>query len=345
MKVFLSFASPDRIVAESIQLALLGAGHEVFFDEASLPAGSDFNSRIRTAIAQCDVYIFLISPNSAGAGRYVHTELKFVKAKWPKPWGHVLPVMITSTDYDKINPYLAAVTILEPRGNVAAEVAAAMANMTADVDADPVVQPGATDFVDEESGPKTIEYYCYISAAKVDQLLGDFEQDSNSPAAHVGYSNSGSDNRATPTISYGRPDVFQRDAQRKRKYALRLDRLLRTVAPSVRLFRWEQKSDAHSLYRCSQQFRVVDVDEHNLMAKIVAEQDASSLVLHCSLSNFSHTTIYKGKPCFQSTNYGFFRDRNPMFFDTVFLLTSVDEQIFFGSPLYLKLPIKSDISL
>ena len=36
MKIFLSFASPDRSVAEEIQLALLGAGHDVFFDEASL---------------------------------------------------------------------------------------------------------------------------------------------------------------------------------------------------------------------------------------------------------------------------------------------------------------------
>lgn len=129
LKVFLSFASPDRSIAEKIQLALLGAGYEVFFDEASLPAGSDYNSQIREAIDECGVYIYLISPDSVGDGRYAHTELKLVKAKWPKPWGYVLPVMIHPTDYDRIDPYLAAVTLLEPRGNVAAEVAAAIVTM------------------------------------------------------------------------------------------------------------------------------------------------------------------------------------------------------------------------
>ena len=129
MKAFISFASPDRPIAEEIQLALLGAEHEVFFDAASLPAGSDYNSRIREALAECDVFIYLLSPDSVGDGRYAHTELKLVKAKWPKPWGFVLPVRIRPVEYDKIDPYLAAVTILEPRGNIAAEVAAAIGDL------------------------------------------------------------------------------------------------------------------------------------------------------------------------------------------------------------------------
>ena len=46
------------------------------------------------------------------------------KAKWPKPWGFVLPVVIQPTEYNLIDPYLASVTVLEARGDVAAEVAA-----------------------------------------------------------------------------------------------------------------------------------------------------------------------------------------------------------------------------
>ena len=86
MKIFLSFASQDRSIAEEIQLALLGAGHEVFFDQANLSPGSDYNSRIRESIEQSDVFVFLVSPNSVGEGRYAHTELKLAKAKWKKPW-------------------------------------------------------------------------------------------------------------------------------------------------------------------------------------------------------------------------------------------------------------------
>ena len=129
MKVFLSFASPDRATAERIQLALAGAGHEVFFDEASLAPGSDYNSRIRDSIKESQLFVFLISPSSVGGGRYAHTELKLAKIKWPKPWGYILPVVIRPTEYGAIDPYLASVTLLEPRGDVAAEVAAAIERM------------------------------------------------------------------------------------------------------------------------------------------------------------------------------------------------------------------------
>jgi TIR domain-containing protein len=129
LKIFLSFASPDREIAEKIQLALLGAGHVVFFDEASLAPGSDYNSRIRESIKECQLFIFLISPSSVGGGRYVHTELKLAKVKWPAPWGFVLPVMIQPTDYSLIDPYLTSATILEPSGDIAAEVAAAVESM------------------------------------------------------------------------------------------------------------------------------------------------------------------------------------------------------------------------
>lgn len=134
MKIFLSYASPDRPVAEAIQLTLLGAGNEVFFDEASLPPGSDYNSRIREAINKSDVFIFLISPNSVTHGRYVQAELKFAKTKWPKPWGVVLPVLIAPTEYKLIDPYLAAVTILEPRGSAPAEIAAAVLTLRTSAD-------------------------------------------------------------------------------------------------------------------------------------------------------------------------------------------------------------------
>lgn len=164
MKVFLSFASPDRSTAEQIQLAILGAGHEVFFDQASLPAGSDYNSRIREYIEQSDVFVYLLSPNSVGGGRYSHSELKFAKAKWEKPWGAVLPVMIHPTEYELIDPYLAAVTILEPRGNVAAEVAAAISEM-----------PGqgsvkAKSPIAAEPQPSRMKYFVYISPTKIEML-------------------------------------------------------------------------------------------------------------------------------------------------------------------------------
>ena len=64
MKIFLSYASEDRPQAEEIQLALAGAGHEVFFDRESLPAGGDYHTRIKASVDAADLFVFLISPDS-----------------------------------------------------------------------------------------------------------------------------------------------------------------------------------------------------------------------------------------------------------------------------------------
>jgi hypothetical protein len=129
MKLFVSFASEDRETAERIALAL-GASHEVFFDRATLPAGGDYNAHIRNYIAGTDVLIFLISPESVRSGSYALSELEFAKDRWSHPLGHVLPVMVRRTDMNDVPNYLKAVTVLEPVGNAAAEVAAAVEKMS-----------------------------------------------------------------------------------------------------------------------------------------------------------------------------------------------------------------------
>jgi len=122
VRIFISYSSPDRQIAEEIQLALLGEGHDVFYDKDSLPAGGNYHARISNAIALANAFIFLISPDSITPGSYALTELKFVRSKWPHPNGRVLPVRLLSTPWENIPAYLKSVTVLEPSGNIAAEV-------------------------------------------------------------------------------------------------------------------------------------------------------------------------------------------------------------------------------
>lgn len=126
MKIFLAYASEDRGSAEQIYFALSGDGHKVFFDRTSLPAGSDFNARIRRAIGESGLMVFLISEDSVASSAYTLTELSFAEKKWPHPAGRVVPVMARPTPLDRVPNYLKAVTILEPRGDVPAEVADAV---------------------------------------------------------------------------------------------------------------------------------------------------------------------------------------------------------------------------
>src|SRR6267143_4139905 len=129
--VFLSYSSEQGEAATRIELSLKEDGHAVFRDRSSLPPGESFDARIRAAVEECDLFIFLISRESISQGRYTLTELKFAGEKWGNPAGHVLPVLVEQVPKDAIPAFLRAVTMLHPQGNVTAEVAAEVARMTA----------------------------------------------------------------------------------------------------------------------------------------------------------------------------------------------------------------------
>jgi len=126
MRIFLTFASEQNDIAESIQLALRNRGHQVFFSHDDLPPGESFDERIQKAIGDCELLVFLVSPQSVAKGRYTLTELAFARGQWRSPRGRVLPVVVTPTPMESIPNYLKAVTLLEPEGNIAAETAAAV---------------------------------------------------------------------------------------------------------------------------------------------------------------------------------------------------------------------------
>jgi hypothetical protein len=127
-KIFLSYSSRDKDTADAIALSLRSQGCEVFFDRDDLPAGESYIERIGRAIKDANLFIFLISPDSVGEGegRFTVSELTFARRKWPNPSGHVLPVVVRKTPFEHIPPYLKAVTILEPVGNIAAETSEAV---------------------------------------------------------------------------------------------------------------------------------------------------------------------------------------------------------------------------
>jgi tetratricopeptide (TPR) repeat protein len=127
VRIFLSHASEQADVAETVGVALQAEEHTVFRDRSTLPSGEGYNDRIREAIADSDLFIFLVSPEAVARGRYTITELEFAERRWPNPDGHVLPVIVKPTELAAIPAYLRAVTVLEPRGNLPASVAAAVA--------------------------------------------------------------------------------------------------------------------------------------------------------------------------------------------------------------------------
>jgi TIR domain len=123
LQIFLSYASEDKDVAEPVALALRARGHKVFFDRDDLPPGGEYDIQIEKAVERSALFIFLITPSSVEKGRFTLTELEFARRKWREADRHVLPVLARATPKESIPKFLLSVTMLEPVGNTAAEVA------------------------------------------------------------------------------------------------------------------------------------------------------------------------------------------------------------------------------
>ena len=91
MNIFISYSSSDRALAERLAYSLREEGCDVFFDRASLPPGEGYDTRIREAIDDCDLLIFLLSAESVSAGSYALAELAIARRRWSSPSGRILP--------------------------------------------------------------------------------------------------------------------------------------------------------------------------------------------------------------------------------------------------------------
>lgn len=130
MRIFLSYASAQRPLAERINQLLQSEGHSVFFDREDLPAGETYGDRIREAVENCHAFIYLVGPESISPGSYALTELALVERLPRRRAPAMIPVLAAAIpSMDLLPPFLAPLTLLEPRGDPAAEVAAKVADI------------------------------------------------------------------------------------------------------------------------------------------------------------------------------------------------------------------------
>ena len=122
MKIFLSYSSHNRAAVEPVNSALLAQGHDVFFDRDDLAAGTEYDEKIIEAVEGADLFVLMLSPAAVRPGSYALGELDLAQKKWPNPSTRVLPVVVEKVAFDQIPPYVKAVTVLEPVGNLAAAV-------------------------------------------------------------------------------------------------------------------------------------------------------------------------------------------------------------------------------
>jgi hypothetical protein len=128
MRVFLSYASEQRALAERTCRVLESEGSEVFFDRDDLKAGEAYGERIRAAMMRSHVFVFFVSRYSIAPG-YALTELSIVQSIPAQRRPRTLPVLTEPLDLETLPPSLKPLTLLEPEGDLPAEVAAKVAEI------------------------------------------------------------------------------------------------------------------------------------------------------------------------------------------------------------------------
>jgi hypothetical protein len=128
MRVFLSYASEQRALAERTCRVLESEGSEVFFDRDDLDPGDAYGERIRAAMMRSQVFVFFVSRYSI-APSYALTELSIVQSIPARRRPRTLPVLTEPLDLETLPPSLKPLTLLEPEGDLPAEVAAQVAEI------------------------------------------------------------------------------------------------------------------------------------------------------------------------------------------------------------------------
>lgn len=212
-----------------------------------------------------------------------------------------------------------------------------------------------------------MDYFCYISRSKVDQLYSSLvpeaadewtEQQSTEQRLD---SNIGADLNVAKIVSlfkgevsYGRKGVIQQERKIKLQYTEKLRRVLLATAnksPIPALTQALRTGRFGSVYYYHQgNFSVgqpleKSTSDADTVVTIQTKVDGTTLLLDCSLRFFSEGNEPGGRFVLHSSNSRFFAGKISLQMDTVFLLLHRQPEEVVGTPLYLKLAYTKGIAL
>lgn len=101
-RVFLSYAREDAADADRLAASLEAEGFSVYLDRSRVRSG-DFGAQLERAIADCDVFLVLLSPASIRS-TYVRRELHVAADDHERP---ILPVLLAEADLSRFRLVLA----------------------------------------------------------------------------------------------------------------------------------------------------------------------------------------------------------------------------------------------
>lgn len=210
---------------------------------------------------------------------------------------------------------------------------------------------------------RPLEYFCYISRSKVDQLYEQIQPGANDEVTELrssettigGGANVGLGVKEIGAIfkagaTYGRKGLIQRETKVKSSYVEKLERVLLEAArkrpiPDATTAIGDETGAGFFYYRGRFLADAVDLAGSGTrgVATIASElPDGRRMLLDCSLRFFSEGTLPDGTFTLNSANARFFEGDISLKMATVFLLLDSRNDRVVGSPLFLKLELASN---
>lgn len=205
-----------------------------------------------------------------------------------------------------------------------------------------------------------MEYFCYISRSKVDQLFQSFGFEDTDEVTETKTSEQKVDSSASADLSfarilnlfkagvtYGRTGTLQREKKIKTTYVMKLHQVLREInreqtilsfteslplsGPEPELYRWYQHK---GLFQVEKPVQSTASDK---IITIYTDIFSRKLFLDCSLRFFSEGNDPDGTFAVNSSNSRFFDGSMPLQFETIFMVLGHKGNDFVGTPLFLLL--------
>ena len=202
-----------------------------------------------------------------------------------------------------------------------------------------------------------IEYFCYVSRNKVDQLYQQLDPQADYEVTEQTQQQTDvkTDWKIGQVLtlfsagrSYGKSSVLQREAKIKRTYLEKLEHVMRALARDTSIPHMSdlelEGHEPSAYYHYTGRFRISEPALEPLTDAVVTVTSsigARTLLLDCSLRNFSEGPQPDGTFAINSANARFFRQGLELTMTTVFLLLAEQEHRVIGSPLFLKLSLPS----
>ncbi|MFI5456283.1 MAG: trypsin-like peptidase domain-containing protein [Isosphaerales bacterium] len=203
--------------------------------------------------------------------------------------------------------------------------------------------------------PSSPSYFCYVSRQKVDQLHSQIVDEqpterfpSNPGAPDEAGLSAGSVGKILEDASYGMRGVVQRERKVKTQYIEKLRRVVTHIAaegpiPSLESLLSTDKG-GRGFFHYRGEFRPVTplsgpVPSETLVV-LKSQAGGRTLLLDCSLRNFSEGNAPDGSFRVHSGNHRFFSGQIGLWLETVAVYFDATADEIYGSPLFLKLGMR-----